>query len=103
MTVLVANDVPPAIRSHLKRWFIEPKPNVFVGTLNPRTHRKVIDFITRNAPYDFGFIAIASAQNCQGFTIERHGPRGCSGFAEIELSGIQLPAPHRIEPGNCPF
>ena len=35
MTVIVANDTPDAIRGMLKRWFIEPRPNVFVGTLNP--------------------------------------------------------------------
>ena len=37
MTVLVANDTPAAIRGMLKRWFVEPKPNVFVGTVNRRT------------------------------------------------------------------
>ena len=34
MTVIVANDTPDAIRGILKRWFIEPRPNVFVGTIN---------------------------------------------------------------------
>ncbi|MGF1656614.1 MAG: type I-E CRISPR-associated endoribonuclease Cas2e, partial [Verrucomicrobiales bacterium] len=42
MTVIIANDTPAAIRGHLKRWFVEPKPNVFMGTLNSRTHRKVL-------------------------------------------------------------
>lgn len=36
MTVIVANDTPPAIRGILKRWFVEPKPNVFVGEISPR-------------------------------------------------------------------
>jgi CRISPR-associated protein (Cas_Cas2CT1978) len=31
MTVLVANDTPPAIRGMLKRWFVEPKPNVLLA------------------------------------------------------------------------
>jgi CRISPR-associated protein Cas2 len=53
MTVLIGSDVPPAIRGHLKRWFIEPRPNVFIGTLNVRTHHKVMDFILRNASKDF--------------------------------------------------
>ena len=35
MTVIVANDTPDAIRGLLKRWFVEPRPNVFVGTLKP--------------------------------------------------------------------
>jgi DNA polymerase-3 subunit epsilon len=50
MTVIVANDVPAYIRGHLKRWFLEPRPNVFVGTLNPRTHDKVLQFIVKHAP-----------------------------------------------------
>lgn len=90
MTVIVANDVPAAIRGHLKRWFIEPRPCVFVGTLNPRTHDKVLQFIVRNAPPEFGFLSITSAPNSQGYVVERFGPQGESGRAEIELSGLQL-------------
>jgi len=90
MTVIVANDVPPAIRGHLKRWFIEPRPNVFVGTLNPRTHDKVMQFIVRNAPLEFGFLSISSAPNCQGYIIERFGPQGHSGRIDTELAGLAL-------------
>jgi CRISPR-associated protein Cas2 len=103
MTVLVCNDVPPAIRGHLKRWFIEPKPNVFVGTLNTRTHRKVMDFILRNAPGDFGMLVIASSPNCQGYTVERIGPDGKSGRKEIDFSGISLIAEQWVDPENQPF
>ncbi len=49
MTVIVAHDTPPAIRGMLKRWFIEPQANVFVGTLNRRTRDKTLDYIKRNA------------------------------------------------------
>lgn len=103
MTVLVCNDVPPAIRGHLKRWFIEPRPNVFVGTLNPRTHRKVLDYILRNAPADFGLLAISSAPNCQGYLVERIGPEGASGRREVDFSGIPLIAESWVEPDNIPF
>ena len=114
MTCLVANDTPPAIRGMLKRWFIEPRPNVFVGTLNPRTHRKVMDYILRNAPREFGVLVITSSPNCQGYSIERFGPCGCSGRDPIELSGIPLiaeawdstPEPLALpefDPDNIPF
>jgi CRISPR-associated endoribonuclease Cas2 subtype I-E len=49
MTVIVANDTPDAIRGILKRWFIEPRPNVFVGTLNRRTRDKTLEYVKRNA------------------------------------------------------
>ena len=103
MTILVCNDTPPAIRGHLKRWFIEPRPNVFVGTLNARTHRKVLEFILRNAPKDFGILAIASAPNCQGYTIQRIGPEGKTGRKDVELSGIPLIAETWSTPEDAPF
>ena len=49
MTVIVANDTPDAIRGMLKRWFVEPRPNVFVGTINRRTREKTIEYIKRNS------------------------------------------------------
>lgn len=90
MTIVVANDVPPFIRGHLKRWFIEPRANVFVGTLNVRTHEKVMQFIVKHAPPDFGFMSIISWPNCQGYKIERFGPQGATGRQDAELSGIFL-------------
>jgi|SRR5580698_5863713 CRISPR-associated protein Cas2 len=103
MTVLVANDVPPAIRGHLKRWFVEPRPNVFVGTLNPRTYRKVIDFIIRNAPQEFGMLCLSSQPNCQGYIIERMGPEGKTGRRDLDMSGLHLIAEEWIAPENKPF
>lgn len=90
MTVIVANDVPAFIRGHLKRWFIEPRANVFVGTLNVRNHEKVLQFIVKNAPPDFGFLSISHWPNCQGYKIERFGPQGATGRQTAELSGISL-------------
>lgn len=111
MTCLLANDTPPAIRGLLKRWFIEPRPNVFVGTLNPRTHRKVMDYILRNAPADFGLLIVTSTLNCQGYTLERIGPCGCTGRDPVEISGIPLvaeswediPEALELDPENAPF
>jgi len=110
MTVLVANDTPAAIRGTMKRWFIEPRPNVFVGTLNQRTHRKVIEYVLRNAPDDFGMLVISSAPNCQGYVIERHGPTGVSGRDQLEIAGLPLvmekpgePPPTEEEMAEWPF
>ena len=73
MTVIVANNTPPAIRGLLKRWFVEPKPNVFVGTVNRRTREKTLEYIRRNAPPDLGLLIIASDNSSQGFLIETFG------------------------------
>lgn len=72
MTVIVANDTPPAIRGMLKRWFIEPKPNVFVGTVNRRTREKTLAYIRRNAP-GLGLLVMATENNSQGFSIFHYG------------------------------
>ncbi len=88
MTVIIANDTPPAIRGMLKRWFIEPRPNVFVGTLNRRTHAKTLQYIRRNSE-GVGLLIISSYPNCQGYVIESTGDVGRKG---VELSGIWLVA-----------
>jgi CRISPR-associated protein Cas2 len=72
MTVIVANDTPAAIRGLLKRWFVEPKPNVFVGTVNRRTREKTVEYIRRNAP-GLGLVVIATDGSSQGFAISVFG------------------------------
>jgi CRISPR-associated protein Cas2 len=72
MTVIIANDVPAAIRGMLKRWFIEPKPNVFVGSVNPRTREKTLEYIRRNAP-GLGLLVIGDEPTSQGFSIAVYG------------------------------
>ena len=86
MTVLVTNDTPPAIRGLLKRWFIEPRPNVFVGTINRRTREKTLAYIRRNAP-DMGLLMIATSKNCQGFEIQTWGD---TDRRIAEFDGLQL-------------
>ena len=72
MTVLITNDTPPAIRGILKRWFVEPKPNVFIGTLNKRTRDKTIEYILRNAK-TLGMLVLSTEDNSQGFSIRHYG------------------------------
>lgn len=86
MTVIITNDTPPAIRGHLKRWFLEPKPNVFVGSINRRTRTKTLAFIRRNAP-GLGMLVIANQRNTQGFYVEYFGdtPR-----RPLNRSGLQV-------------
>jgi len=88
MTIIVAHDAPDAIRGMLKRWFIEPRPNVFVGTLNRRTQEKTIEYIKRNAG-EIGLLIISSYSNCQGYKIESSGPTDRRG---VEVSGLWLVA-----------
>ena len=86
MTVIIANDTPPAIRGLLKRWFIEPRPNVFVGSVNTRTRAKTLEYIRRNAP-GLGLLVIGTDRSSQGFSVDCFGetPR-----RPVRLSGLQV-------------
>lgn len=99
MTVLVANDTPPAIRGMLKRWFVEPKPNVFVGTVNRRTRDKILEYVKRNAA-GMNLLILTSEPNCQGFKIERWGEPD---RRDTTLSGLWLVAEDWVEAENQPF
>ena len=104
MTVIIANDTPPAIRGLLKRWFVEPRPNVFVGSVNARTRAKTLEYIRRNAP-GLGMLVIGSERNAQGFGIECYGD---TARRPVRLSGLQViaeawcdAAEARPEGGGC--
>ena len=72
MTVIFAEDISPAIRGLLRRWFVEPCPNVFVGSINSRTREKTISYIRRNGP-SIRLLIVSDADNCQGFNIMSYG------------------------------
>ena len=70
--VIVANDTPDAVRGLLKRWFVEPRPNVFVGSVNRRTRDKVVEYVRRHSR-ELGMLIISSDNSSQGFSIEAYG------------------------------
>ena len=86
MTTIIANDVPPAARGLLRRWFIEPRPNVFVGSVNARTREKTLDYIRRNAP-GLAMLVIFDEKNAQGFTVLSFGQ---TDRAVVRKCGLEL-------------
>lgn len=70
--VIVANDTPAAVRGLLKRWFVEPRPNVFVGSVNRRTRDKVVEYVRRHGQ-GLGMLIIGSDNSSQGFFIDSYG------------------------------
>jgi CRISPR-associated protein Cas2 len=99
MTVLVANDTPPFIRGMLKRWFVEPRPNVFVGSVNRRTREKTVEYILRNAP-GLGLLVIAADNSAQGFSVEQYGE---TDRRPVRWCGLNLIAEKwsETEPAEC--
>ncbi len=72
MTIILTESIPPAVRGLLKRWFIEPRANVFVGSVNARTREKTIAYIRRNAP-NLNMLVVHDDLNCQGYTVLTFG------------------------------
>lgn len=99
MTVLIAQDTPPAVRGLLKRWFVEPKPNVFVGTVNRRVREKVLQYLKRHA-LTTSWLILTSEPNCQGFKIDRWGTPD---RRDVTISGLWLVAEDWVDPDNRPF
>jgi CRISPR-associated protein Cas2 len=99
MTVIIAHDTPDAVRGMLKRWFIEPQPNVFVGSLNRKTKEKTLAYIKRNAE-GIALLILSSDRGCQGFKIESHGDVRRKG---VTLSGLWLVAEAWMDAENVPF
>lgn len=86
MTVIITNDTPPAVRGLFKRWFLEPKPHVFVGTVNHRVKTRVLEYVRRNAP-DLGMLVLSTDNSSQGFFVESFGE---TDRRPVRLCGVHL-------------
>jgi CRISPR-associated protein Cas2 len=56
MIVIVANDLPPAMRGKLKLWFVEPKPNVFVSGVKESLADHIVEMLLEKCPIDSGLL-----------------------------------------------
>lgn len=87
MLVVIANDLPAAVRGRLKLWFVEPKPNVFVSGLKDSVALTVIDYLYKHCPPDSGIVLFRSLPIPPGFEVRTIGP---TAKAMTCLSGLQL-------------
>lgn len=58
MVVVVANDLPPAVRGRMKLWFIEPRANIFVSGIKDSVADKVISYLFENCPSSSGLMVL---------------------------------------------
>ena len=74
------------IRGVMKRWFLEIKPNVFVGSLKNEILKNTLEYIKRNSD-NIPILIMTSSNNCQGFEIsDLNNPKRCL----INKSGLSL-------------
>ncbi|NNM51049.1 MAG: type I-E CRISPR-associated endoribonuclease Cas2 [Pseudomonadales bacterium] len=69
MLVVVANDLPPAVRGRMKLWFVEPKPNVFVSGIKDSVAITVIDYLYKHCPPESGIVIFRLIQTPPGYEI----------------------------------
>ncbi|EPL8095961.1 type I-E CRISPR-associated endoribonuclease Cas2e [Morganella morganii] len=87
MLVVLANDLPPAVRGRLKLWFIEPRPNVFVSGIKDSVAQSVVDYLYKHCPPKSGVIIFRSISSPPGYEVRTIGPPR---KPTIEISGLQL-------------
>lgn len=87
MLVVLANDLPPAVRGRMKLWFIEPRPNVFVSGIKDSVAQKVVDYLLQHCPAESGLMLFRSIPTPPGYEIRYKGELR---KPVIQISGLQL-------------
>ena len=97
MLVVIANDLPPAVRGRMKLWFIEPRPNVFVSGVKDSVAKKVVDYLYEHCPPESGLIVFRRITETPGYEI-----RGLGDTKRdlTEISGLQLVIEKQILPDS---
>ena len=87
MLVVIANDLPPAVRGRMKLWFVEPRPNVFVSGVKDSVGKAVVDYLYEHCPPESGLMVFRRINETPGYEIRGIGDTRRS---IIEISGLQL-------------
>ncbi len=87
MVVVVANDLPPAVRGRMKLWFVEPKANIFVSGIKDSVADSVVDYLMDSCPFDSGLLVFKRINKAPGFKIYS---KGLTDKAIDQISGYQL-------------
>ena len=87
MLVVVANDIPPAVRGRMKLWFVEARPNVFVSGLKDSVAIKVVDYLFDHCPASSGLLVFRKTNQVPGYEIRGMGDPNRT---IQEISGLQV-------------
>ncbi len=87
MIVLVANNLPDAVRGKIKLWFVEPRPNVFVSGIKDSLADKVVDLMLEHCPESSGVLIFKSTSVPPFYRIY---VKGVSSKRISSISGFQL-------------
>lgn len=94
MLVVIANDLPPAVRGRMKLWFIEPRPNVFVSGVKDAVAKKVVEYLYDHCPPASGLMIFRRIPETPGYEIRGIGDTKRN---LTEISGLQLVIEKQIQ------
>lgn len=69
MLVVIANDLPPAVRGRMKLWFIEPRANVFVSGIKDSVADCVVKYLNKSCPPESGLCIFERSNRTPGYKI----------------------------------
>lgn len=73
MIVVIGERIPARVRGVLCLWMLEPKPGVFIGSLNSSVESKLFNFIMQYLEADSGISVYRSSKGIQGFSMYSNG------------------------------
>ncbi len=87
MLIVLANNLPPAVRGRMKLWFIEPRANVFVSGVKDSVADDVVNYLHEHCKEDAGIMIFQRINRAPGYRI-----RGAGDLRRelINISGLQL-------------
>ena len=87
MLVVIANNLPPAVRGRMKLWFVEPKANIFVSGVKDSVAEKVVSYLHKHCPFESGLLIFRKTNQVPGYQMYGLGDTR----REItSISGLQL-------------
>jgi CRISPR-associated protein Cas2 len=87
MVVVIANDLPPAVRGRMKLWFIEPRANVFVSGIKDSVADGVVEYLFSNCPGSSGLLVLQRINKPPFYKV--HG-LGDTKRKIAQIEGLQL-------------
>ncbi len=87
MLVVLANDIPPAVRGRMKLWFVEPRPNVFISGIKDSVADDVVEYLYKHCPVRSGLMVFKRIKQVPGYKIRGVGDTKRS---LVEINGLQL-------------
>jgi CRISPR-associated protein Cas2 len=73
MIVVIGDRIPPRVRGILSLWLLEPKPGVFLGSINSNVEKRLYDFLLGYLEVRSGISVYRDSKGPQGFRMYCQG------------------------------